>query len=191
MSYLDSVHLICGLYPVFSYRWTFTSCILAVPFNSIRYSRGAYISLKKKSCRPVLWDKIFWDNMAIIMTHTWNGNSNIDFEKFLAKQRHAWIQCTWFVDYIRCLVTDERSRVVYLLENVSVDFPNIMAAMESIRLDYTKNFPWKNISSYWHRVSCQDWQVRTRTVWRRISLSFNPWMQKSWWEVKKRYSTMA
>ena len=30
-----------------------------VPFKSIRDSRGAYISLKKHFCRPVLWDKIF------------------------------------------------------------------------------------------------------------------------------------
>ena len=71
------------------------------------------------------------------MTHTWNGNSNTDFEKFLAQQRHAWIKCTRCVDNIQCVVTDERSRVGYLLENVSGDFPNIMAAMALIRFDDT------------------------------------------------------
>ena len=57
--------------------------------------------------------------MAIIMTYTWNRNSNIDYEKFLDQQSHAWIQCTLCVDHIQCVVPDKRSRVGHLLGNVS------------------------------------------------------------------------
>ena len=59
----------------------------------------------------------------------------MDSEKFLAHQCHVWIQCTRCVNYIQCVFPDERLRVGYLMENVSGDFPNIMAAMASIRLD--------------------------------------------------------
>ena len=70
--------------------------------------------------------------MAIIIPRTWNVNSNIDFEKFLAQKRHAWIQYIICVDHIQCFITDEHWQVGYLLENVSEEFPNIMAAMASI-----------------------------------------------------------
>ena len=41
------------------------------------------------------------------------------------------------MDHIQYIVPDKRSRVGYLLENVSGDFPNIMSAMASIILDNT------------------------------------------------------
>ena len=75
--------------------------------------------------------------MAIIIPRTWNVNSNIDFEKFLAQKRHAWIQYIICVDHIQCFITDEHWQVGYLLENVSGDFPNIMPSMASIILDDT------------------------------------------------------
>ena len=75
--------------------------------------------------------------MAIIRTDTWNGNSNIDFEKFLAQQSHAWIQCTQCVDHIQCVVSDEHSQVGYFLENIFGDFPKIMATMASFIMEYT------------------------------------------------------
>ena len=86
------------------------------PFKRRRDGRGAYLALEAQFCGPTLWDNMFRDNVAIIMTHTWNGNSNIDSEKFLAQQRHAWIQFTRYVDHIKCVVPDECSRVGYLLE---------------------------------------------------------------------------
>ena len=57
--------------------------------------------------------------------------------KFLSQKRHAWIQCTRCVYHIQCVVSDERLRVGYFLENVSGDFPNIIAALKYIRLDDT------------------------------------------------------
>ena len=38
---------------------------------------------------------------------------------------------------MQCVVPDERSQVGYLMENVSGDFPNIIEAIASIRLDDT------------------------------------------------------
>ena len=55
-----------------------------VPFKRRRDVRGDFLALKAQFCGSALWDKMFWDNMAIIMTHIWNGNSNINNEKFLA-----------------------------------------------------------------------------------------------------------
>ena len=43
------------------------------PFRCRRYGRGAYLALKTQFCGPDLWDKILRDNVAIIMTRTWNG----------------------------------------------------------------------------------------------------------------------
>ena len=74
---LDTV--LCGT----NYHYTIA------PFNRRRYGRESYLALKAHFCGPDLWKKMFQDNVAIIMTHTWNGNSNIDFEKFLAHQHHA------------------------------------------------------------------------------------------------------
>ena len=71
------------------------------------------------------------------MPRTWNGNFNIDFEKFLAQQRHTFIQCQRYVDHTQCVLPEERYCVGYLIENVSGDFPNIMAAMASIMLEDT------------------------------------------------------
>ena len=79
------------------------------PFKRIRDGRGSYLALNAQFCGPDLWDNKFKDNVAIIMTHNWNGNSNIDFEKFLSQQRHACIQCTRSVDNIQCVVPDEFS----------------------------------------------------------------------------------
>ena len=41
------------------------------------------------------------------------------------------------MDHIQCVVTDERSRVGYLLEIFSGDFPNIMASIVFTILDDT------------------------------------------------------
>ena len=82
----------------------------------IRDGRGAYLALNEQFCGPDLWYKMFRDNVAIIMTHTWNGNSNIDFEKFFAQESHAWIYFNRCVDHIQCVVPDERLQVGYLLE---------------------------------------------------------------------------
>ena len=101
--------------------------------------RVAYIAMNAQFCGPALWDKIFRDNMNTLMSRTWNGNSGIDIEKYLAMHRHAWIQCQRCADHIQCVIPDERSRVGNLLENISGDNPKIMAAMAAICLYNTPN----------------------------------------------------
>ena len=44
------------------------------PFKRRRGVRGVYPALKAQFCGPDFWDKMFRDNVAIIMTHTWNKN---------------------------------------------------------------------------------------------------------------------
>ena len=73
------------------------------------------------------------------MLRTWNGNSGIGLEKYLAMHSHAWIQCQRCADHIQCVIPDECSRVGHLLENISGDHPKIMAAMAEIRLDNNPN----------------------------------------------------
>ena len=59
------------------------------PFKCNRGDMGAYTSLKAHFCGPALLEKMFQYNVAIILTRTWNENSNIDYENFLDQQCRA------------------------------------------------------------------------------------------------------
>ena len=43
--------------------------------------RGGYIATNAQFCGPILWEKIFRDNMNTLMSRTWNRNSGIDLNK--------------------------------------------------------------------------------------------------------------
>ena len=101
--------------------------------------RGSYIAISAHFCGPTLWVKIFRDNMNTLMSRTWNGNSGIDLKKYLAMHHYAWIQCQKCSDHIQCVITDERSRVGHLFENISGYHPKNMASMAAIRLNNTPN----------------------------------------------------
>ena len=102
------------------------------PYGRTNNGREAWKAIISSHAGDDKWEKIQRDRLNFIMNVKWNGRT-YSLEKFTGLHRSAYTALEEAALHVNFQLPNERSRVGYLLENITNSDPDLRAALASIR----------------------------------------------------------
>jgi hypothetical protein len=82
-----------------------------------------------------VWDKLHKEAESILQTLKWSGTTNVTLAQHMGKHHQAIITLTECAEHIPVDVSNERSRVTYLMESINSVNPTMLTALGAVRQD--------------------------------------------------------
>ena len=102
------------------------------PFARTSNGRSAWQAIISSHAGDDKWEKIMKDRTNFLMNVKWNGRA-YSLEKFTGLHRSVYTTLEEAVLHVKFQLPNERSRVGYLLDNITDNDPDLRAVLASIR----------------------------------------------------------
>ena len=104
-------------------------------FKRAKNGRGAWIALIAQYVGVDKWQKEVKKHESFLLTYVWKGNSTVTLESFVNKHRMAFVQIQRCAEKITHTIPSENQRVIYLLDAIQCNDPQLQAALANVRAD--------------------------------------------------------
>ena len=104
-------------------------------FRRAKNGRDAWIAIKAQYVGKDKWQKDVKKQENFLHTFIWKGNTNGTLESFINKHRMAFVRIERCAEHITHTVPNDRQRVIYLLDAIKCNDPQLQAALANVRAD--------------------------------------------------------
>ena len=105
------------------------------PFQRGKDGRGAWKALTSQYAGKDKWEAEIKCQEQLLHTRIWKGQSNFSLENFISQHRNAYVSMQASAEHVQYQLSNEHSRVGFLLEVIQCSDPGLQAAMASIKAD--------------------------------------------------------
>ena len=105
------------------------------PFQRAKDGRGAWLAIIAQYAGNDKWDAELKNQVQLLHTRKWKGQSNFSLDRFIAQQRNAFVSMEQCAMHVQFQMPNEYTRVGYLLDAIENDDASLQAAMALIRND--------------------------------------------------------
>ena len=105
------------------------------PFQRTKNGQGALLALTNQYTGNDKWEAEIHKQDDLLHTRVWKGQSDFPLEGFIAQHCNAFVSMQQCAEHITYQLSNELTRVGYLLERIQCSDPGLQAAMASMRMD--------------------------------------------------------
>ena len=105
------------------------------PFQCAKNGRGAYAALTSQYSGRDKWESEIRRQDDLLRNCVWKGQSNFPLEGLVAQHRNAFVSMQQCVKHLSFQLSNEHTRVGYLLEGIQSIDPGLQVAMASVKMD--------------------------------------------------------
>jgi hypothetical protein len=105
------------------------------PFRRAQDGRGALLALKSQHAGKAIYNQLVKEAENLLKNRQWCGATSITLQQHMGLQRKAFITLSEFAEQIPVEVPNKQARVTYLLDSITTNDPNVLAATAAVRQD--------------------------------------------------------
>ena len=105
------------------------------PFCRARDGCGALLAFKSQHAGKAIYDQLVKEAENVLKNSQWSGTTSITLQQNTGLQRKAFITRSECAEQIPVEVPNEQAQVTYLLDLITTNDPNVLAAMAAVRQD--------------------------------------------------------
>jgi hypothetical protein len=105
------------------------------PVHRARDGRGALFALQSQHAGKAIYDQLVKEAENVLKNRQWSGTTSITLQQHMGLQRKAFITLSECAKQIPMEVPNEQARVTYLLDSITTNDPNVLAATAAVHQD--------------------------------------------------------
>ena len=105
------------------------------PFQKVQDGRGAWKALTNQYAGKDKWEAEIKCQEQNLHTRIWKGQSSFSLENFVSQHRNAYVSMQVIAEHVQCQLSNENSRVGFLLKVIQCSDPGLQAAIARIKTD--------------------------------------------------------